>query len=439
MKSKKILLTLMIVFAITTIGLSVWLGIAYHNNQATQAQLENHYQQSYFVLLDETNDMEIKMAKLLMTSSPKTQQDMLYDIWKSAEVSANALSALSSRNTTITNTLRFVNQVGDFSLFLANQIAGGATITDEQYESFDKIHDMLVNLGVELNKIKDEISKGYSFMDNMNTDKDLLTNVLGLLNEPSVKYPQLIYDGPFSDALKDKDTKGLTGNDITEAQGRSIIEKIYSNKTVSGLQFVGEWDSDIKTLNYQATINNKEITIQLARKGGMPLSVNMPRNVTTPKYTEEECSKFASDYLLACGFENMSEVWICNDNSTIYINFAPKINGVIYYPDLIKVKVASDNGDILGLEARNYAFNHTSRSLPSLELTMEQAKSKVSVKAEITNGRLALIPYKTNQELLTYEFYATYKGDYYVYIDAITGEEVNILYVISTTNGDLLM
>ena len=123
----------------------------------------------------------------------------------------------------------------------------------------------------------------------------------------------------------------------------------------------------------------------------------------------------------------------------MFINYAPLVDGIIYYPDLIKLKIASDNGNILGLEARNYAFNHTTRTLPTPALSSAEAQKKLSVSDGATGGKLCLIPYKTNAEKLAYEFIVTTNGTYYIYVDAVSGEEINILYVVSTTGGDKLI
>lgn len=439
MKAKKVFLGLMIFFAAVSVGLSVWLGIEHTNRADAVNRLENQYQQAVYSMTAEINNMEVKVAKLVATTSPTIQRELLYEIWKGAEVSANCLSTLSGRDISVTNTMRFVNQTGDFSLFLADNVASGETLTEENYDSLSKIREMLKTLGTELGKIQTEVANGYLFMENMNTDKDILANVFGQLNEPSVDYPKLIYDGPFSEALQDKEVKGATGAEIDETKGKQIVATLSEKIDESAVNYDGEGKADIPTLNFSADIDGQTATFQLAKAGGMPISINIFREVTNPTLEMDECSELARQYLERIGFENMKAVWISNNNSVVYINFAPEVNNIIYYPDLIKIKVASDNGEILGLEAQNYALNHTERSLPSPALTAQQAREKISFNTNASEGRLALIPFKTNQEVLTYEFEMEKDGSYLVYIDASTGEEVNILYIINSDEGDLLM
>lgn len=442
MKNKKIIIAFSIITVLLSIGvitLGVLFGQSRDKGEESMAMLENHYQQAYYTLLEETNNMEIKFAKLTMTTSKKTQSELLRDVSKSTEVAANAMAALSSADISIVHTMRFINQTGDFAKYLTDRIEDGGELSADQRESISKIYEMLKLLGNELNKVKDKISEGYLFMDNVNDQNNVLSQIFSGLNEASVEYPQLIYDGPFSDALQDKEVKGLSGNDIGEAEGREIIAEIFKDKGVSGIEFSGEWDSDIITLNYTAVIDGRQTTVQLAKKGGSIISLNTYREITNPVLSPDECAVLGRQFLEKLGYRDMSAVWICNDNSTIFVNYAPTLNGVIIYPDLIKVKIASDDGSILGLEARNYAFNHCKRDIAAPAITAAQAKARLSISENASDGKLTLIPYKITEERLAYEFVVETANRYYIYIDAVTGEEINILYVISTTAGDKLI
>ena len=322
MRNRKIIIAFLVTALLLSAGvitLGVLLGKSYKKNDTANAQLEAHYQQAYYTLLDETNDMEIKLNKTLMSSSSKTKLEYLRDVMKGAEVSANALSALSSADVSVENTMKFINQTGDFSAFLVEKLEGGENISKEQRASLEKIRDMMVKLGNELNQVKDKIAEGNLFIETNNA----LTDIFSGLNDTSVEYPQLIYDGPFSDALNDKETKGLSGDDINEARGREILETVFKNYGIKNISFKGEWNADIPSLNFDATINGSYTSVQLAKKGGMILSVNTYRDITDPKLSEDECAVIGKQFLEKLGYKNMTAVWTCNDNSTVFINYAP--------------------------------------------------------------------------------------------------------------------
>lgn len=439
--NKKAIIAVSVIMVAMAAGV-ITLGVLFGKEKKARAETENvleaHYQQSYYTLLDETNDLEIKFAKLTVAKGKSTRLELLSDAVKSSELAVNALSALSGSDVSIENTIRFLNQTGDFSAYLKDKLESGGEIKEEENAAIGKIHEMLKTLSLELNKVKDKISEGYLFVGGTNDKSDALSDVFASLNDPSVEYPQLIYDGPFSDGRNDKTAKGLPENEITEEQAIEIVRNIFGDK-IQNLNSLGQWGGDVETYNFDCTLSNVRTTIQVSKKGGMLLNVSGSRDVTNPVLSVEECVEKAKAFLEKCGFCDMRDVWSANDDSTVYINFAPvTTDGTILYPDLVKVKIASDNGDVLGMDAVNFAFNHVKRETKTPLFSRESAKEKVGFD-NASEGRLCIIPYKTNSEKLCYEFIVESGGIYYIYIDAETGEEINILYVISTTGGDKLI
>ena len=98
------------------------------------------------------------------------------------------------------------------------------------------------------------------------------------------------------------------------------------------------------------------------------------------------------------------------------------------------------SGIVIGWEATNYATNHTNRSVPSPEISITEANKVISPALTVIDTRLAIIPQQYVGEYLTYEYICEWKDyTYYVYVDTVTGEEVQILRVVKTTRGDLIV
>ena len=80
------------------------------------------------------------------------------------------------------------------------------------------------------------------------------------------------------------------------------------------------------------------------------------------------------------------------------------------------------------------------RELPDYSSTVMQARQKVFSKLNISSERLALIPLSDGSETLTFEFYGEYRNmKYFVYIDVVDLSEVNVLRVIDSENGALVL
>jgi germination protein YpeB len=136
----------------------------------------------------------------------------------------------------------------------------------------------------------------------------------------------------------------------------------------------------------------------------------------------------------------MKPVWINLSNNVYTINYAYEQNGVIVYSDLIKVRVCAETNMVIGVEATSYWTNHTVRAVQNANLTTAQAKAKVWDEIEIESSRMAIVPIGQSTEKLCYEFSGELNGStYYVYIDAVTGRQVEMFKVIESTEGQLLM
>ena len=134
----------------------------------------------------------------------------------------------------------------------------------------------------------------------------------------------------------------------------------------------------------------------------------------------------------------MKETYYLKESGILTINYAYEQDGVVVYPDLIKLKIALDNGEVLGMETTGYLNNHTVRDVSEIKISKEEAKANLNKNLEITSEGLAIIPTEWKTEILCYEFKGKVDDtDFLVYINAETGKEENILVIIDTPNGIL--
>mgnify|MGYP000803802279 FL=1 len=155
---------------------------------------------------------------------------------------------------------------------------------------------------------------------------------------------------------------------------------------------------------------------------------------------DETANKIALEFLNSRGYTNMKRTYYLKEEGIMTINYAYVQNNVTMYPDLIKVKVALDNGDILGIETQGYLNSHTVRNIPKVKVSKEKAKEVLNKKLEIKSEGLAFIPTEYKTEILCWEFKGNVSGtDFLVYINAETGKEEDILTIVNTPNGTLTM
>ena len=136
----------------------------------------------------------------------------------------------------------------------------------------------------------------------------------------------------------------------------------------------------------------------------------------------------------------MKETYYLKQEGIVTINYAPTQENVVMYPDLVKVKVALDNGEILGIETTGYLNNHTQRDVSKVKITKEEAKKSLNKQLQIESEGLAVIPTEWQSEILCYEIKGKVEDrEFLVYMNAENGREEDILIITNTPNGTLTM
>ncbi|MDR3318560.1 MAG: germination protein YpeB [Clostridiales bacterium] len=431
-----------LVTAITALALA--LTAAFVRQRETVGALESMYKKSYYDTADELGNLEVKLSKILVSGSSAQQARLAAEIWKQSGETQINLAQLPIDEQAITRALKFVNQLGDYSGYLNNRIQNGGGLAAEDEENLEMLYERCRQINISLAALSEAMSRDYKFTAHI--DRDKLGKGGGALNDSfsgvennSVDYPKMIYDGPFSDGLDSKVYKLLERLEKRGAdEGAAWVKEKLGAETVT---FYGPAGGDLLTYEYGAAIpGGAEYYVQLTQNGLKPHMIACGATVNGTRISEEKARLIAeqtASELMDC---ELKAVWICASDGIAYVNLAPEENGVTYYPDLIKVKIAMDYGGLIGLEANSFLMNHTERTLPAARLSEAEARARVSKKIKIESSRLALIPRPGDKEALAYEFSGTHRGHrYIVCVCALTGEELDIMRVVETAGrGSML-
>ena len=430
-KSKIVTVVISVVLLLAVTGLSIALGIIESKRKDGDARLNSVYEKSYFEAMDSLSDVEIKLSKVNVIQSSALKQQLLNDIWRECDVAASNLSQLVTESEESTNLIKFINQLGDYSYYLAVKLKS-ASLNEEEKTNLTEYLNIVGTVNESLISAHDKLINGDKIDSSVLTDYSLIADAIK--NHSTVEYPEMIYDGPFSDGLNDREAKFLSGKvEVTQEQAAEKVKELFPDAT--DIELVGTSSASLPTYLFSLKNDGVDATAQITTIGGYLVMYSAFREVTDPVLSEEECVAKAARHLASFGYDDMKEVWVSNDDSTVYINFAYEQDGVIYYPDLIKLKICSQSGALLGMEAQNYLYNHTERTFSFPEqnsITLDPALT-------VTSQTYCVIPTEWNTELAAKEIVAT-KDDvvYYLYFDPESGEEIKVLVVIDE-NGKLLM
>ncbi|MFA5449860.1 MAG: PepSY1/2 domain-containing protein [Clostridia bacterium] len=439
MKNWRNFTALAVIFLLVA-ALAVSLGIFTERDRQYRQALDNVYKKSYYEAMDAINDLEMKLDKLTLAEGKNTQRTLLTEIWMQAELAESNLAQLSARDTEIGEIIRFLNQLGDYSYYLAGKTED-ESLTEKEREAIEKLHEIVVTLHSSFEETNTGIMQGGTLAGRLSEGVSLLSSsYMQFTTNNTIEYPEMIYDGPFSDGLSDREAKFLKdAAEITREDAEQVIKDTFPNTTE--INFLTEVGGSIAAFMFNIKWKEGEGSVEVTKLGGHIAEYSSNRNIGNPDLSEEECQAIAEEKIKEMGYEKMTPVWATNSHSMVYINFAYEDNDIIYYPDLVKIKIAADTGELMGIEAANYIYNHTGARAAAENLkTIDEARAKVSAKLNIESARLTYIPTEWNTELLAYEFSGSYKeGQYFVYIAADTLNEIKIMKVIESDGGKLIM
>ncbi len=311
-----------------------------------------------------------------------------------------------------------------------------AAVTDSSKQFLDEVYNLQQEISKDGSNFKwNEEEKEYYFDE---AKDNVTTKSFTTMTEDLVEYPAMIYDGPFSDSLKNPTSKGLTGADATQQEIEDKIKATLSDDMA--VEYNGEVGGDIPGLAFTLKEGEDTINLTYTKVGGHLLSATCSKQPSAENKTMEEARAIAQEFLVKVGVDPMTPTYHEKYNNIGVFNFAYIQNDVTIYPDLIKVQVSLEDGSVIGYEALGYYMNHTVRSLGTPSLSLSEAQSKLSVDLEITHTGMALIPTKGKNEILCYEFKGTV-GDqmYIIYINAANGKEQQIFRVIEADESVLVL
>jgi len=434
--------TVITVLAFIAIAVLGYLFINQKNAYATTK--ENEYNMAFYEVVEYVQNVKTYLAKSMISKSPEHGAEMLTHVWREANLAQAYLGMLPIESQELENTEKYLNQVSEYSYSLSRKNIEGEALTDDDINKLKELYNYSNDLSNTLNEMSDELNNGTltweDLMNNTESSEIAEVSTFDVVEENFHEYTGLIYDGAFSEHIVSSEKRGLTGNEIDEDTAKQIAEKFIGKDKIKNTQNNGYVENgDIPVYRFEMTTNEGEtIGISISKKGGHVVYLISNRDIGELQLDEQEAITKGKQFLEAKGFESMQETYYMKQDGFITVNYAYKQGDVVMYADLIKAKIALDNGEVIGLETTGYLNSHYQREIPTEKISIQTARNHLSSKAQVTSENLAMIPTEWKTEKFCYEFKGKIENiDFIAYINAETGEEEDILIVTNTENGTL--
>lgn len=427
------------ILTVALIGTGYWGYTEHEEKNSILIKAENNYQRAFHQLTYRIDQLNEEIGTVLAMNSKKSLSPALAEVWRITSEARGDVGQLPLALLPFNKTEEFLSNIGDFSYRVAVRDLDKKPLTKEEMNTLKKLYEKSNEIKQELRKVQSlAIKNNLRWMDvelALASEKEPTDNTIvdGFKTvEKNVEQISEVNWGEMKqDQLQEKVNldRYLKGKPITKSQAKKIALSFANIKNPKKVE-VNETFQDSKYTAYNVTIHEndrKSTYIDISKKGGHPIWLLKNRDVKEAKISLNEATQRAEKFLKKQGVKNMTLADSNQYDNVGIITFVHLMDNVIVYPESVTVKVALDNGEIIGYEAINYLMSHKQRTLPKKTISLEEARKQVNPNVKIHEEQLAIIKNDLGKEILCYEFIGTLGDDTYkMYINATTGEEEKV-------------
>lgn len=431
-------LAAVISLGVTTLALATVVTFGWITMNDMEVDMASGYTQSLYELNAIVDDLDTDLARAQVSNSGSDRVRVLSDIAVESRTAETVLERMPLETRLTEQMTSFVNRMGDSARDMLYTVANGGELTSSQIRTLEYMYENNKKLKEQINELAAKCD-GKDMLCAMRGKNSKLADGFNDIQNSTFSVPEGIEDGAFASVKKISAEYVKNLDEITAQTAEQLASDYFKNYKVKQAKCTGETVAEALTL-YNVNLNTQDgnMLVQLSKNGGKVVAFDSYKNCKDKNFSVENCTAIAEEFLANIGYGQLEAVFSSENGTTCNLTFAPVENGAVIYSDKVLVKVCEERGIVTGVEAINYVLNHAERKIAGAQMTAAQAKSGINGNIEVSSTRKAVIP-MNGKEILCYEFVGTMNGNtYYVYVDAATGEEVEVLTVVGTAQGRIL-
>ncbi|WP_458412670.1 germination protein YpeB [Schinkia sp. CFF1] len=431
---------LLVFFGLLVIGTGFWGYQEHQEKNAILIHAENNYQRAFHDLTYQVDLLQDKIGTTLAMNSRTQLSPALADVWRITSTAHTDVGQLPLALLPFNKTEEFLSKIGDFSYKTAVRDLDKEPLTDGEYKTLQQLYNHATEIQQELRKVQNQvIENNLRWMDvelALASEKENIDNTIidgfKTVEKNVEEYSESNFGPEFTqmNAKKDNNFQYLKGEEISKEEAVNASKKFLRLNGNANIDVSENGDGSnygFYSLVISPNNENTEIYMDITKKGGFPIWVLNHREVNGQKISLNDAAERAKKYLNAENFKDLQLFESAQYDSVGVFTFVATQDNVRVYPDSIRIKVALDNGDIIGFSANDYLMAHRKRTIPKVQISLDQALKKVNPSVKVMENRLAIINDDLGEEVLCYEIIGTIHNDTYrIYVNALDGSEEKV-------------
>lgn len=431
-----------IVIAILVFGLAgtaYWGYQEHRDKNAVMLNAENSYQRAFHDLSYHMDLLHDKIGTTLAMNSRQSLSPALIEVWRIASQAHNEVGQLPLTLLPFNKTEDFLINVGNFSYQTAVKDVDKTPLSNNEYNTLKKLYNQSGAIRKDLRNVQHMVLKNnLRLMDvemalasgKENTDNAIIDGFKTVEKTASGYSETDMNPALTSMPLKDETFKQVTGKAITPNKAVSIAKKYTGMNGTLKIKVTRNGkgsDYGFYSVSLKNKQTNEEANMDMTIKGGHPIWYINSRKLSKQRIGLHDAGNKAAAFLKKAGFDSMQLFESMQyDNTGVFV-FVTVQDHIRIYPESVKVKVALDNGSIIGLAAEEYLQSHNVRKISAPIISQTQARGKINPSVKVMEENEAIIINQLNQEVLCYEFLGVAgKDTYRIFINADNGQEEKV-------------
>ena len=393
-------------------------------------------EQAFSELCDAVGAMDASLKKSLYTVTPGMTASLCAEIYSRSQTASAALSALPFPIQELEQTASFLSTTGDYAVYLLRRSGGGENVSAEERENLRALSESASLLADNLRQLQTDMAESASLPDQVGGAPVMSDSFLQMEQE-FPEMPVLVYDGPFSADVAERSPRMLQGAKEIDRDAAALVATGFLGVRTNLASPAGESAGKLPVWRIAAG----DYTVSVTRLGGYVAQAISSRIPNRTVLSMEDGLAAARGVLARRRLGPMAESYHILENNALTVTFCARQGEAICYPDMVKVTVAMDNGELLRYDAEGYLTCHMARDLPAPELSAEDAAARIPEGLTLLEQRLAVIPTEGTGEIFCRELICQ-SGDgqhWLVYFNAVTGAQERILLLLEDESGTLAL
>ncbi len=428
-------------------GVLAWTGTRKANSLELYARANT--QHAFDELVTSVSELSNTLEKSVYVTDPALESALCTQMFGKAVTAQMAMGVLPYSSQELEQTASFLSKVGDYACTLSRTVGGNGGYSEQELADLTGLAETASVMALNLQDMQARMMDGTLTMDEVYSSASsagtgdgsapLAGTVFQTMEAEFPEIPTLIYDGPFSESLASAVPVYLEDKDEVDEETARAAAASFLGVDEKAVGSEGECGGKIPCWCFSAYANGGEYYVAVTKQGGEVLSALCSRMTGSAKFSVDSGLSIAESFARQLGIDGLEESYHMVQDGVLTVNFEYAQDGIVCYPDLVKVGIALDTGALMSYDAEGYLSSHHDRELPETEVSAYDAIKTVPDTLKIRSHSLAVIPSEGGEERLCHEIVCqTEDGSHYIlYVNAVTGAQEKILILLEDESGAL--